>query len=150
MGEPFYISTSTTWMLWNMLVGALISGAMAIIYSGVVFAGGVGRQFEILAKEKACLFGCGAAVLTGIQEAGLVPKEEYDLSNLTDILVSASPLPGRTWEWVYSAVKDDRRLRSDSGGTHVGSGFVGSNPMDPVYRTLLMRPPLLEAADVLD
>jgi len=150
MGEPFYISTSTTWMLWNMLVGALISGAKAITYSGGVFAGGIGRQFEILANEKACLFGCGAAVLTAVQEAGLAPKEQYDLSNLTDILVSASPLPARTWEWVYSEVKGDLRLRSDSGGTDVCSVFVGSNPMDPVYSNELMGPALGVAANVFD
>src|SRR5699024_6657445 len=119
-------------------------------YSVGVVAGGVGRQFEILAKEKACLFGCGAAVLTRIQEAGLVPKEEYDLSNLTDISVSASPLPGRTWEWVYSAVKDDLRLRSDSAGTDVGTVFGGSNQMDPVHIYELMVQALGVAADVFD
>lgn len=149
-GHAVYISTSTTWMLWNMLVGVLITGATAVTYSGGVFAGGPGRQFEILARERVALFGCGAAILTGVQEAGLVPKDDYDLSNLTDILVSASPLPGRTWHWVYEAVKDDVRLRSDSGGTDVCSVFVGSNPMDPVYVNELMGPALGVAADVFD
>src|SRR5699024_8950484 len=60
------------------------------------------------------------------------------------------PLPGRTWEWGYSAVKDDLRLRSDSGGTDVCSVFVGSNPMDPVYSNELMGPALGVAADVFD
>ena len=149
-GEPVYISTSTTWMLWNMQVGVLISGAKAITYSGGVFAGGPGRQFQILAQERVAMFGCGAAILTGVQESGLVPKDEYDLSNLTDILVSASPLPARTWRWVYDAVHPDVRLRSDSGGTDVCSVFVGSNPMDPVRVNELMGPALGVAADVYD
>jgi len=149
-GQAVYISTSTTWMLWNMLVGTLITGATAVTYSGGVFAGGPGRQFEILEQERVALFGCGAAILTGVQEAGIIPKDDYDLSNLTDILVSASPLPARTWRWVYEAVKDDVRLRSDSGGTDVCSVFVGSNPMDPVYVNELMGPALGVAADVFD
>ena len=149
-GEAVYISTSTTWMLWNMLVGSLIIGAKAITYSGGVFAGGPGRQFEILAQERVALYGCGAAILTGVQESGLVPKNEFDLSSLTDILVSASPLPARTWRWVYEAVKPDVRLRSDSGGTDVCSVFVGSNPMDPVRVNELMGPALGVAADVFD
>lgn len=149
-GHAVYISTSTTWMLWNMLVGVLITGAKAVAYSGGVFAGGAGRQFEILEKERVALFGCGAAILTGVQEAGLVPKDQYDLSNLTDILVSASPLPAHTWKWVYEAVKDDVRLRSDSGGTDVCSVFVGSNPIDPVRVNELMGPSLGVAADVYD
>lgn len=149
-GEPVYISTSTTWMLWNMQVGVLITGAKAITYSGGVFAGGPGRQFEILANERVALYGCGAAILTAVQESGLIPKNEYDLSNLTDILVSASPLPARTWRWVYDAVKPDVRLRSDSGGTDVCSVFVGSNPMDPVRVNELMGPALGVAADVYD
>jgi len=149
-GEAVYISTSTTWMLWNMQVGTMITGAKAITYSGGVFAGGPGRQFEILANERVAFYGCGAAILTGVQESGLVPKDEYDLSNLTDILVSASPLPARTWRWIYEAVTPDVRLRSDSGGTDVCSVFVGSNPMDPVRVNELMGPALGVAADVYD
>ena len=149
-GKAVYISTSTTWMLWNMLVGVLITGAKSVTYSGGVFAGGPGRQFEILEKERVALFGCGAAILTGVQDSGLVPKTDYDLSNLTDILVSASPLPSHTWHWVYQAVKSDLRLRSDSGGTDVCSVFVGSNPLDPVYVNELMGPALGVAADVYD
>lgn len=149
-GQSVYISTSTTWMLWNMLVGELITGATSVTYSGGVFAGGAGRQFEILEKERVALFGCGAAILTGVQEAGIVPADDYDLTNLTDILVSASPLPARTWRWVYEAIKPDMRLRSDSGGTDVCSVFVGSNPMDPVYVNELMGPLLGVAADVFD
>lgn len=149
-GEAVYISTSTTWMLWNMLVGTLITGAKAIAYSGGVFAGGPGRQFEIMAQERVALYGCGAAILTGVQESGMIPKDEFDLSNLTDILVSASPLPARTWRWVYEAVSPDVRLRSDSGGTDVCSVFVGSNPMDPVRVNELMGPALGVAADVFN
>ena len=148
--EAVYISTSTTWMLWNMLVGTLITGAKAIAYSGGVFTGGPGRQFEILERERVAMYGCGAAILTGVQESGMVPKDHFNLSNLTDILVSASPLPARTWHWIYEAVKPDVRLRSDSGGTDVCSVFVGSNPMDPVRVNELMGPALGVAADVYD
>ena len=149
-GAPVYISTSTTWMLWNMQVAVLITGAKAVTYSGAVFAGGPGRQFEILANERVAFYGCGAAILTGVQESEFIPKDHYDLSHLTDILVSASPLPARTWRWVYDAVNPNIRLRSDSGGTDVCSVFVGSNPMDPVRINELMGPHLGVAADVYD
>lgn len=149
-GAPVYICTSTTWMLWNMQVATLITGAKAVTYSGAVFAGGPGRQFEILASEQVAFYGCGAAILTGVQESGFIPKDHYDLSHLTDILVSASPLPARTWRWVYDAVSPNLRLRSDSGGTDVCSVFVGSNPMDPVRINELMGPALGVAADVYD
>lgn len=149
-GAPVFISTSTTWMLWNMQVAVLITGAKAITYSGAVFAGGPGRQFEILANEQVAFYGCGAAILTGVQESEFIPKDHYDLPHLTDILVSASPLPARTWRWVYDAVSPNVRLRSDSGGTDVCSVFVGSNPMDPVYINELMGPALGVAADVYD
>lgn len=149
-GAPVYICTSTTWMLWNMQVATLITGAKAVTYSGAVFAGGPERQFEILVSEQVAFYGCGAAILTGVQESGFIPKDHYDLSHLTDILVSASPLPARTWRWVYDAVSPNLRLRSDSGGTDVCSVFVGSNPMDPVRINELMGPALGVAADVYD
>src|SRR5690625_4142981 len=94
------------------------------------------------------MYGCGAAILTGVQESGLIPSDDYYLSHLTDILVSASPLPARTWTWVYDAISPNVRLRSDSGGTDVCSVFVGSNPMDPVRVNELMGPSLGVAADV--
>ena len=128
-----------------MLVGVLITGKISHASGGVL----QDRNNEILEKERGRL-GCGAAILTGVQDSGLVPKTDYDLSNLTDILVSASPLPSHTWHWVYQAVKSDLRLRSDSGGTDVCSVFVGSNPLDPVYVNELMGPALGVAADVYD
>jgi acetoacetyl-CoA synthetase len=46
---------------------------------------------------------------------------------------TGSPLPGSTWRWVHDHVKHDVHLGSDSGGTDICSGFIGSNPLEPVH-----------------
>ena len=45
---------------------------------------------------------------------------------------TGSPLPTAAWHWVYDCVKDHVMLGSDSGGTDVATGFIGSNPLLPV------------------
>ena len=52
----------------------------------------------------------------------------------------ASPLPDAAWCWVHEHVKGDVQLGSDSGGTDSCSGFLGSNPLEPVHLGELQGP----------
>ncbi|MDI3329962.1 MAG: acetoacetate--CoA ligase [Micrococcus sp.] len=139
-GDRYYVAANTSWMVWNTLVSNLASGASVVTYSGSPKAGDADRQFEILARTKATMFATGAAYLSLVEKSGLVPAERWDLSALRAILSTGSPLPDSTWQWVHSAVKPDVHLGSDSGGTDICSGFVGSNPLEPVRLGELQGP----------
>lgn len=145
-----YFAVSTTWVVWNMVIDTLVMGGAVITYDGSPTQGGAGRHFEVIARNGATFFGTGAAVLTMIEKAGIVPKEQYDLSALTAMMVTGSPLPDSTWEWVYRTVGEDLRVGSDSGGTDVATAFIGSNPLDPAYRGELMGACLGVAAESWD
>lgn len=149
-GERVYFMAATTWVMWNLMVDTMSRGATVITYDGAPAHGAVDRQFEICARERVNHFGTGAAILAMMEKAGASPGTSYDLTALRSIISSGSPLPDTTWGWVYARVKDDVRLGSDSGGTDVASGFVGSNPFDPVYRGLLIGPYLGVAVDTFD
>src|SRR5699024_11149527 len=103
---------------------------------------------DICDEEDVELFGTGAAILSAIERPGAVP--EGPLGSLRSILSTGSPLPESTWHWVYERVRADIRLGSDSGGTDISSGILGSNPLDPVYLGELMAPYLGVAAQTLD
>src|SRR5699024_2864113 len=66
------------------------------------------------------------------------------------ILSTGSPLPDPTWDWVYEHMSATVKLGSDSGGTDIASGFIGSNPTAPVVRGRLQGPYLGVAADSWD
>lgn len=135
-----YYAVATTWMVWNMLAGILLPGAQIITYDGSPTFGGPQKSFELVARNRATFFGAGAGVLSMVQRAGVVPNVSMDFSSLKSILVTGSPLPDTTWDWVYEAVSGTVRLGSDSGGTDVTSAFIGTNPYQPVYRGEIMGP----------
>ena len=149
-GDIQYSAVATTWVVWNLLIDAMSRGVTIVTYDGAPFAGGPHRQFELLASERATAFGTGAAVLSTAQRLGYSPRADYDLSALRSILSTGSPLPDPTWDWVYEHMSPTVKLGSDSGGTDIASGFIGSNPVDPVARGHLQCAYLGIAADSWD
>ena len=138
--DRVFVYTSTAWMLWNMLVSSLAVGATIITYDGSPAFPGEERLFAICAAQKVTRFGTGAAYLAVCQRSGIQPAKQYDLTSLRSISSTGSPLPDSTWQWIYDAVGDDLHLSSDCGGTDVCSGFVGGNPLLPVYTGELQAP----------
>ena len=139
-GDLYYVAANTSWMVWNTLVNNLMVGASVVTYAGSPTYGRPDRQFQILADTGATMFATGAAYLALAQKADVHPGRDWDLSRLRAILSTGSPLPETTWQWVHDEVKADVHLGSDTGGTDICSGFIGSNPLDPVYLGYLQGP----------
>lgn len=138
--DRYYVAANTSWMVWNTLVNNLAAGASVVTYAGSPKAGDADRQFEIIERTGATMFATGAAYLSLVEKSGLVPGRRWDLSRLRSILSTGSPLPDSTWQWVHEAVRAQVHLGSDSGGTDICSGFIGSNPLEPVHRGELQGP----------
>lgn len=144
-GDRYYVAANTSWMVWNTLVNNLMSGASIVTYPGSPTYPREDRQFEIIARTGATMFATGAAYLTLCAQSEAAPGRQYDLSSLRAILSTGSPLPDATWRWVHEQVKADVHLGSDTGGTDICSGFIGSNPLEPV-RLGELQGPLLGVA----
>ena len=149
-GDRYYVAANTSWMVWNTLVNNMAAGASVVTYSGSPMLGHKDRQFEIIQNTGVTMFATGAAYLTVVEKSGLVPSERWDLSTLRSVLSTGSPLPESTWKWVHDSVKADVHLGSDTGGTDICSGFIGSNPLEPVYLGLLQGPLLGVAVESWD
>ncbi|MEA2382556.1 MAG: acetoacetyl-CoA synthetase, partial [Solirubrobacteraceae bacterium] len=78
-------------------------------------------------------FGTSAAYIASCMKAGVEPGEGRDLSKLTAVGSTGSPLSPEGFRWVYEHVGSDTRLFSTSGGTDVCTAFVGGCPLLPVY-----------------
>ncbi|WEV78733.1 acetoacetate--CoA ligase [Janibacter cremeus] len=149
-GSRCYYAVSTTWVVWNLLVQSMFVGVTIITYDGAPTHGSPARQLQICAEEDVEFFGTGAAILSAIERAGISPKELWNFDSLRSILSTGSPLPDSTWRWFYEHVAGDVRLGSDSGGTEIASGILGSNPLDSVYLGELMAPYLGVDARTVD
>jgi len=139
-GDRYYVAANTSWMVWNTLVNNMAAGASVVTYAGSPTSSGPDRQFEIIARTGTTMFATGAAYLQLAERSGARPRERHDLQRLRSILSTGSPLPVSTWRWVHEAVKPEVHLGSDTGGTDICSGFIGSNPLEPVHAGLLQGP----------
>jgi acetoacetyl-CoA synthetase len=126
--------TTCGWMMWNWLVGALASRATIVLYDGSPTAPDPGALWRLAAEVGVTHFGTSPKFLSACQKAGLVPRDEADLSTLQAVLSTGAPLNPEQFDWVYDAVADDVLLASVSGGTDLIGCFAGGVPTRPVRR----------------
>ena len=132
-GDRFFWFTTTGWMMWNYLVGGLLHGGTMVLYSGSPSFPDLDSLWELAEKSQVTFMGGSAAYFASCAKAGLEPKSSHSLTRLRGIGSTGSPLSTDSFEWAYSAVKDDVWLASISGGTDVCSPFVGGCPILPVH-----------------
>ncbi|MDF2701481.1 MAG: acetoacetyl-CoA synthase [Rubrobacteraceae bacterium] len=132
-GDRFFWFTTTGWMMWNLLVSGLLSGATAILYDGNPGHPDMNTLWELAEETGMTHFGTSASYLTGCMNAGIEPGRDFDLSHLKGVGSTGSPLPPEGFEWVYEHVKEEVWLYSTSGGTDLCTAFVGGVPLLPVH-----------------
>lgn len=131
-GDRLLWYTTTGWMMWNYLVGSLLTGGTPVLYDGSPGHPDLDTLWALAADAEATHLGASAAFLMACRKAGLTPGRTHDLGRLRCIGATGSPLPADGYHWVYDAVGRDIRLDSLSGGTDVVSAFVGGSPLLPV------------------
>ncbi|KAJ2774386.1 hypothetical protein IWQ57_000845, partial [Coemansia nantahalensis] len=126
--------TTTGWMMWNWLVGALSVGTAIVLYEGSPFRPCPGVLWRITDDLGVTAFGTSAKYLQTLEEFGYEPKAHHSLATLKAIYSTASPLKPHSFDFVYSVIKRDVCLSSITGGTDICSLFCGANASLPVYR----------------
>ena len=131
-GDRLLFLGGTGWIVWNLQLGALLTGASIVLYDGNPAWPDAAALWRFIDEQKVTLFGCGAAYLINCMKEGLRPRDLAPLASLRAINATGSPLPIDAYQWVYDAVKTDLWLASISGGTDIASGFVACAPILPV------------------
>ena len=133
MGERYFWYSTTGWMMWNFALGSLLVGATLVLYEGAAGYPDSSILWTLAEEARIVHFGGGAAYYLACLRAGLKPMDTVKLPYLRTIGSTGSPLPPEGFRWIYEDVKPQVWLISFSGGTDVCSGFVGGNPLLPVY-----------------
>lgn len=131
--ERFFWFTTTGWMMWNFLVGGLLSGTTIVLFDGNPAYPSTDTLWKLAEETKVTTFGTSASYITACMKNGIVPKEKFDLSHLQSISSTGSPLPPEGFKWCYDNVKEDLWISSVSGGTDVCTAFIIGAPTLPVY-----------------
>lgn len=133
VGDRYFWYSTTGWMMWNFALGSMLVGATLVLYEGSAGFPDLTVLWKLAEDTKINHFGGGAAYYLACLRAGLKPDSFVRLPHLRTIGSTGSPLPPEGFQWIYECIKPTVWLISFSGGTDVCSGFVGGNPLLPVY-----------------
>ncbi|MDX6329379.1 MAG: acetoacetyl-CoA synthetase [Streptomycetaceae bacterium] len=148
--DRFFWYTSTGWMMWNFLASGLLAGSTVVLYDGSPGYPDTGAQWRVVEQTGATVFGTSAAYVIACRKAGVRPARDYDLSGVSCVASTGSPLPPDGFRWLHDEVKEDLWIASVSGGTDVCSCFAGGVPTLPVYVGELQAPCLGTALQAWD
>jgi len=132
-GERFFWNTSTGWMMWNYLVGSLLSGVSAVLYNGSPGYPNLNVLFELAQEAGVNYFGTSAAFISLCMKAGIHPNQNYDLSAIRGVGSTGSPLTLEGFHWIYDNINSHLALESLSGGTDLCTPFVGGVRIQSIY-----------------
>lgn len=149
-GDRVFYFTTTGWMMWNWLAGALASQATIVVYDGSPVHPATSSLFDLVDELGITLFGTSAKFLDTARRASLTPKATHRLGTLRTVTSTGSPLIPENFDYVYEKVKSDVHLASISGGTDICGCFVLGDPTRPVYRGEIQGPALGMAVEVFD
>jgi acetoacetyl-CoA synthetase len=133
-GDRLFWFTTTGWMMWNFLVGGLLTQAAIVLYDGSPGHPDMGVLWDLAERTAMTCFGTSASYIASCMNAEVEPGAGRDLGQLGAVGSTGSPLSPEGFEWVYEHVGHDTWLFSTSGGTDVCTAFVGGVPLLPVYR----------------
>jgi acetoacetyl-CoA synthetase len=133
-GDRMFWFTTTGWMMWNFLLGVLLTDASIVLYDGNPAYPDAGRLWDLAQETGMTCFGTSAAFVSSCMKAGLrLRSAERPLSSLRAVGSTGSPLSPEGFGWLYDELGPDLWLFSTSGGTDMCTAFVGGVPVLPVY-----------------
>ena len=144
-GALFFYST-TGWMVWNTLMWGPLMNGRAVLYDGHPSHPDARLLWRIADETQATVIGISPTYIQIVKQQGIIPRDEFPLTNLQSVMLVGSPSTPETFEWVYENVKPDIWASSQSGGTEFCSGLLAGSPLLPTRAGEIQAPGLGTAA----
>lgn len=127
--------TTCGWMMWNWQLSALSLGTKICLYDGNPGYSDLTSIWRYINEQKITHFGTSGRFIESCMKSQ--PKIEQgelgELSELSTILYTGSPLSKKGFRWIYETVKKEVHLAGISGGTDIVSCFILGNSNLPVH-----------------
>jgi acetoacetyl-CoA synthetase len=142
--------TTTSWMMWNALVSALLLQSSIVMLDGDPAWPDLDWQWQLAESLRPTFMGASPAFLMACRKAGLRPGAEHDLSSIRVFGTAGSPLPADGYRYLSDTLAPGALILNGSGGTDVCSAIVGGSPLQPVWEGEMSGPALGVAALAVD
>jgi acetoacetyl-CoA synthetase len=150
-GDRFFWFSTTGWMMWNFLVGVLLTDASIVLFDGNPGYPSLDRLWDLADQTEMTCFGTSAAFVAACMKAGVEPRGGgRSLARLRSVGSTGSPLAPEGFAWLYEHLGPDLWLFSTSGGTDMCTAFVGGVPTRPVWEGELQGRMLGAAVEAWD
>lgn len=149
-GDVFSWFSTTAWMMWNALIGGLLTRSTIVMMDGNPMYPDSRYQWQVAAETNATVMGMSPGVIMTCRREGLRPTSEFDLSAVRQFGAAGSPLPPEGYDWITEQFGAGVLLNVGSGGTDVCTGIIQASPLTPVYRGEMSGPSLGFAATAFD
>ena len=142
--------SSTSWVLWNIMIGHLSVGPTLILYDGSPLWPSAKEMVKIVAYHRVTYWGCSPRYLQELEMTKCVPKKEFDLSSLRMVQTGGSHLGADQYHYFYQNFPPRVHLTSVTGGTDLVTSWIGTDPAGPLYPGEIQLPMLGQDVDVAD
>ena len=147
--DKVFYYTTTGWMMWNWLIGALSCGATIYLYDGSPTYPYKHSLIKFCSQKEINFFGVSAKYIDFLKKENL-KFHHLNLSNLKIIASTGSPLVKESFEYVYNNIKKNVQLSSISGGTDIVGCLVLGNIFSKVYSGEIQGESLGIDVDIFD
>ncbi len=132
-GDVYTFFTTTGWLVWFMVIGALGTGAAIGLYDGNPLANDGKAFWQFTQDSKTTVLGVSSAFVANRVQVGDTPNDNYDLSAVRLVIFGASPAAPENMEWAAKNIGHDALISTASGGTDIYTCFVGFCPDVPSF-----------------
>lgn len=130
--DRFFWQSSTSWMMWNLLVSGLLVGSTIVLYDGSPSHGRTDYLWQVAAEHRVTVIGAGAGYWLACAKEELHPGTDFPLEALRAVGSTGSPLPASGFRWLQEGIGRPVPVISMSGGTDVVTAFIGGSPLVPI------------------
>jgi acetoacetyl-CoA synthetase len=132
-GDRLQWFTTTSWMMWNSLVSALLRRASAVMIDGDPTWPTLDWQWQLAGVTRPTCMGVSPTFVMASRNAGLQPGRENRLDSIRTFPLAGSPLPIAGYRHLNEQLPAHALLLNGSGGTDVCTAIVGGTRIQPVY-----------------
>ncbi|KAI1614123.1 putative acetyl-CoA synthetase [Exophiala viscosa] len=128
--DIYYHYSGIGWVLWNIMIGALMAGTTLVLYDGSPFYPSPQRCLDAVLEAGTTAFGAGPRYFSELQKANV--NSQCTANNVKMILSSGAILTESQSKWLVSAFGPVCQI-SFSGGTELCGNFTDGTLNLPAY-----------------
>lgn len=114
--------TTTGWIMYQSSIAYTFYGGRCVAYDGSPLTPDAKILLRIAEEQKVTMMGISPRWMGELMKSGIVPRKEFDLSNLLSVTTTGMVCPDQMFEWFYDTAFPARvQLANISGGTDIVS-----------------------------